>query len=132
MLVSLFTFSLSICLNNFYGIFTYLHIQFTLYLLGRDTKAMLNNGGPRHKRTGLEKLMNLEVVWCVVILAVLCIVGATGSALWLSTFDELGVPFIIETEDTKEPGVVWTKIFTNFLTFIIILQVCQTYIFTIY
>ncbi|XP_021953805.2 probable phospholipid-transporting ATPase VD isoform X3 [Folsomia candida] len=99
------------------------YVEGLVVYAGRDTKAMLNNGGPRHKRTGLEKLMNLEVVWCVVILAVLCIVGATGSALWLSTFDELGVPFIIETEDTKEPGVVWTKIFTNFLTFIIILQV---------
>lgn len=83
---------------------------------------MLNNGGPRHKRTGLEKLMNLEVVWCVVILAVLCIVGATGSALWLSTFDEPGVPFIIGS-DSDNSGVHWVKVFTQFLTFIIILQV---------
>ncbi len=93
-------------------------------IVGRETKAMLNNGGPRHKRTGLEKLMNLEVVWCVVILAVLCIVGATGSALWLNKNDKPGVPFIIASDEpSSSTGLDWLKVFTNFLTFIIILQV---------
>jgi len=80
---------------------------------------MLNNGGPRHKRTGLERLMNLEVVWCVVILAVLCIVGATGSGLWVSSFN--GVPF--DPTSTDEDVDVISRVFLSFLTYIIILQV---------
>ena len=94
-----------------------------MIFLGRETKAMLNNGGPRHKRTGLEKMMNLEVMWCVVILAVMCIVGATGSSLWFTAFTSNAVPFAIhaiEKEGEMEPIY---EAFFSFLTFIIILQV---------
>jgi phospholipid-translocating ATPase len=82
---------------------------------------MLNNGGPRHKRTGLERLMNLEVVWCVVILAVLCIVGATGSGLWVTSFED--VPFYpLSSNDDADTATIY-KVFLSFLTYIIILQV---------
>lgn len=30
---------------------------------GHESKAMLNHGGPRYKRTQLEQAMNLDVVW---------------------------------------------------------------------
>lgn len=86
---------------------------------GQDTKAMLNNGGPRHKRTGLERLMNIEVVWCVVILAVLCIIGATGSTLWSSYYVE--VPFLPNTIGSQDPAFL--RAIYSFLTFIILLQV---------
>jgi phospholipid-translocating ATPase len=39
---------------------------------------MLNNGGPRYKRSKLEKKINTEVVWCVIILFILCLIGAIG------------------------------------------------------
>jgi len=87
--------------------------------IGRETKAMLNNGGPRHKRTGLEKLMNMEVVWCVVILGVLCLVGATGAGLWSSSF--ANVPFSVALNPEEKSPLV--SAFLSFLTFIIILQV---------
>ena len=45
---------------------------------GHESKAMLNNGGPRYKRSKLEKQINMEVVWCVLILATLCLIGASG------------------------------------------------------
>ena len=35
--------------------------------------------------------MNLEVVWCVLILIALCFFGAVGSAVWLGAFDEYAV-----------------------------------------
>ena len=38
--------------------------------------------------------MNLEVVWCVLILIALCFFGAVGSAVWLGAFDELVNPFL--------------------------------------
>lgn len=43
---------------------------------GPDTKAMLNNSGPRYKRSTLEKLANIDIIWCVVILLALCVTGA--------------------------------------------------------
>lgn len=30
---------------------------------GHESKAMLNHGGPRYKRTQLEQAMNLDVIW---------------------------------------------------------------------
>ncbi|CAG7722204.1 unnamed protein product [Allacma fusca] len=89
---------------------------------GRETKAMLNNGGPRHKRTGLERMMNTEVVWCVVILTVLCVVGATGYVLWLNSFSE-DVPFLPTLSETIKASANFIDACLSCLTFIIILQV---------
>ncbi|KAL1116082.1 hypothetical protein AAG570_005577 [Ranatra chinensis] len=86
---------------------------------GHETKAMLNNSGPRYKRSTLEKKMNLDVMWCVVILLLLCSFGSIGSKVWLSSFSTLlpSIPFIIgSTSSTYE---AWL----TFWTFIIILQV---------
>lgn len=87
---------------------------------GHDSKAMLNNGGPRYKRSKLERQMNVEVVWCVVTLIVLCAVGAVGSSIWLSGFTEY-VPFLntLFFSDTNPPF----EGFLTFWTFVIILQV---------
>ena len=91
------------------------------HIIGRETKAMLNNGGPRHKRTGLERIMNTEVVWCVVILAVLCFVGATGNVLWLKSF--ASKVFFLPESDENGPSAGFYDAVRSFLTFIIILQV---------
>uniref|UniRef100_A0A182PEF6 Phospholipid-transporting ATPase n=1 Tax=Anopheles epiroticus TaxID=199890 RepID=A0A182PEF6_9DIPT len=53
---------------------------------GHETKAMLNNSGPRYKRSRIEQQMNIDVIWCVIILIVLCIIGAVGCKLWLSFY----------------------------------------------
>ena len=47
----------------------------------------------RYKRSKLERQINLEVIWCVVILVVLCFIGAVGSGMWLATFQHY-VPFL--------------------------------------
>ncbi|XP_017884202.1 probable phospholipid-transporting ATPase VD isoform X1 [Ceratina calcarata] len=85
---------------------------------GHETKAMLNNGGPRYKRSRLEKRMNSDVIWCVAILVVLCVIGATGCRLWLSEFTGLTfVPFIPVLQDPNYESML------TFWTFVIILQV---------
>lgn len=87
---------------------------------GHETKAMLNNGGPRYKRSNLERQMNLDVIWCVLILFVLCVIGAVGCKLWLSSYDNYenhSVPFIPIAQSPVMEG------FLGFWTFIIILQV---------
>ncbi|KAK7867763.1 hypothetical protein R5R35_002262 [Gryllus longicercus] len=83
---------------------------------GHETKAMLNNGGPRYKRSSLERQMNLDVIWCVLILIVLCIIGAVGCKLWLSSYDATAI-FIPEYHDPDYEGML------SFWTFVIILQV---------
>lgn len=77
---------------------------------------MLNNGGPRYKRSSVEKQMNQDVIWCVLILIFLCVVGAIGCKLWLMFYDKLPSPYQ-ESESSGEEA------FLAFWTFIIILQV---------
>ena len=93
---------------------------------GHESKAMMNNGGPRHKISKLEKQMNIAVVWCVVQLIVFCLIGAIGSALWVESFEGVYVPFINYqgTDSCCQTGVdsSWQG-FLTFWTFVIILQV---------
>lgn len=88
---------------------------------------MLNNSGSRYKRSYLEQKMNIDVVWCVIILLLLCFAGAAGCYFWLLKFANKNVPFLT-TLDTanplKESGFM-------FLRFIIILQVISLILITI-
>ena len=45
---------------------------------------MLNNNGPRYKRSKLERQMNVDVFWCVIILLVMCLFAAVGVYLFQS------------------------------------------------
>ena len=87
---------------------------------GHESKAMLNNGGPRYKRSKLERQINLEVIFCVFILIAMCFVGAVGSGLWLDSFAEY-VPFL-NTLTFGETNPAFEG-FLTFWTFVIILQV---------
>lgn len=82
---------------------------------GHETKAMLNNGGPRYKRSSLEKQMNQDVIWCVLILFLLCLIGAIGCDLWLNAYQNVDEPF-----KSFSPT---TEAFLSFWTYIIILQI---------
>ncbi|XP_045133303.1 phospholipid-transporting ATPase VA-like isoform X2 [Portunus trituberculatus] len=109
------------------------YIEGVVVYAGRETKAMLNNGGTRYKRSRLERRMNLEVIWCVVILFFMCLISATGSGLWQSQFEVNAsqglVPFLLP-QATGAPlararqlnSPVWVG-FISFWTFIIIYQV---------
>ena len=46
--------------------------------VGHETKSLLNNSGLRAKRSKLERDINIDVIFQVVILIVLCFVGAVG------------------------------------------------------
>lgn len=88
---------------------------------GHETKAMLNNSGPRYKRSKLEQYMNRDIIWCVVILLVLCFIGGLGSALWLAQHDkDTELPFLPDS-GTRENLAYFG--FQIFLTSIIIYQV---------
>ncbi|XP_070615769.1 phospholipid-transporting ATPase VD [Erythrolamprus reginae] len=51
---------------------------------GHETKAMLNTMGTRYKRSKLEKRMNKDIFWCVLLLIVMCLIAAIGNRRWLS------------------------------------------------
>lgn len=64
---------------------------------------MLNNSGPRYKRSQLEQKMNIDVVWCVVILILLCMAGAVGNHLWTQSYTSIVAPFMFnETGSFRE------------------------------
>lgn len=93
------------------------YVEGIVVYAGHETKAMLNNGGPRYKRSSLEKQMNQDVIWCVLILLLLCLIGAIGCKLWLSANFFLKEPFRPDgPSDTMEA-------FLAFWIFVIILQV---------
>ena len=96
------------------------YIEGLVVYAGHESKAMLNNGGPRYKRSKLERQINLEVVWCVLILFTLCLLGATGCGLWFNSFTALAPFHCLLSFDQLEP--LWTG-FLALWTIIIILQI---------
>ncbi|XP_054996469.1 phospholipid-transporting ATPase VD [Sorex araneus] len=88
---------------------------------GHETKAMLNNSGPRYKRSKLERRANTDVLWCVLLLVIMCLTGALGNGIWLNRYEN--IPFF----NIPEPdGHVISPVlagFYMFWTMIILLQV---------
>ncbi|XP_010857176.1 PREDICTED: probable phospholipid-transporting ATPase VD isoform X6 [Bison bison bison] len=88
---------------------------------GHETKAMLNNSGPRYKRSKLERRANTDVLWCVLLLVVMCLTGALGHGIWLSRYGN--IPFFnIPEPDGHSLSPVLAG-FYMFWTMIILLQV---------
>ncbi|XP_069833684.1 phospholipid-transporting ATPase VD isoform X2 [Dendropsophus ebraccatus] len=88
---------------------------------GHDTKTMLNNTGPRYKRSQLERQLNSDIMWCVLLLLLMCLFGALGYGIWLQGYPE--PPHFILPEpngDRLSPALAG---FYMFWTMIIILQV---------
>eukprot|EP00045_Choanoeca_perplexa_P017396 m.252596 g.252596 ORF g.252596 m.252596 type:complete len:1171 (+) comp17526_c0_seq21:223-3735(+) len=87
---------------------------------GHDTKSMLNNTGPRSKRSKLERAMNYQILYCCLILVVMCVGGGVGAAVWKGQRDWRNLLYIPDNKDNYAPaeeGVI--RVFT----FFIILQV---------
>ncbi|NXU37934.1 AT10D ATPase, partial [Drymodes brunneopygia] len=88
---------------------------------GHETKAMLNNSGPHYKRSKLERKVNTDILWCVLLLFLMCLTGAIGHGIWLSRYSE--IPFFnIPKPDGKLNSPALAGFFM-FWTMIILLQV---------
>ncbi|KAK0417643.1 hypothetical protein QR680_013123 [Steinernema hermaphroditum] len=57
---------------------------------GKDTKAMLNNGNAKNKRSSLEAHTNRFVLFCI---AILVVITAISMGFYLTTPKKLGVPY---------------------------------------
>ncbi|CAK1544710.1 unnamed protein product [Leptosia nina] len=96
------------------------YVEGIVVYAGHETKAMLNNGGPRYKCSKLEKKMNTDVIWCVLVLLFLCCAGAVGCKIWFDNYypyvNKLP-PFIPRADPPAYEGLL------IFWTYIIVLQV---------
>ncbi|XP_008496299.2 probable phospholipid-transporting ATPase VA [Calypte anna] len=90
---------------------------------GHETKALLNNNGPRYKRSKLERQMNADVLWCILILLIMCLFSAIGHGLWVWQYDGKNKPiFDVPGPDGKYLSPVLASVYL-FLTVIIVFQV---------
>ncbi|KAG7252447.1 hypothetical protein CRUP_009941, partial [Coryphaenoides rupestris] len=69
-------------------------VGFVVYA-GRETKSMLNNSGPRYKRSRLERALNRDVIFCVALLFAMCLVGSVGHLVWLSSLPGVPPPYLV-------------------------------------
>ncbi|XP_067841895.1 phospholipid-transporting ATPase VA [Heptranchias perlo] len=89
---------------------------------GHETKAMLNNNGPRYKRSKLERQMNVDVFWCVIILVVMCLFSAIGHGLWVAQYGDQRPVFDVLSIDGTSLSPALSGLYL-FFTMIIVLQV---------
>ncbi|XP_004697175.1 phospholipid-transporting ATPase VB [Echinops telfairi] len=99
---------------------TELAIGIVIYA-GHETKAMMNNSGPRYKRSKIERRMNADIFFCIGLLFLMCLVGAIGHSLWNETFKE-HPPFDVPDANGNFLPLALGG-FYMFLTMIILLQV---------
>ncbi|XP_018531254.1 phospholipid-transporting ATPase VB [Lates calcarifer] len=95
-------------------------VGFVVYA-GHETKSMLNNNGPRYKRSKLERKLNTDVIFCVILLLSMCLVGAVGHFLWLQALP--GVPPYLVPDSNGHLDSPSLSGFYMFFTMIILLQV---------
>ncbi|XP_078087852.1 LOW QUALITY PROTEIN: phospholipid-transporting ATPase VB [Mustelus asterias] len=88
---------------------------------GHETKAMLNNNGPRYKRSKLERRMNTNVLCCVSLMAVMCFIGALGHSIWVGTLTSW-TPFEFPDSTGNLISATVSGLYM-FLTMMILLQV---------
>ncbi|KAM6963059.1 phospholipid-transporting ATPase VA [Aplochiton taeniatus] len=89
---------------------------------GHETKAMLNNNGPRYKRSKLERQMNVDVFWSVIILLVMCLFSAIGHGLWMFQYGDKRPVFDVLSPEGTDLSPVLSAVYL-FLTMIIVFQV---------
>ncbi|XP_055034231.2 phospholipid-transporting ATPase VB [Misgurnus anguillicaudatus] len=88
---------------------------------GHETKSMLNNSGPRYKRSKIERKLNTDVFFCVVLLFFMCFIAALGHSIWLETFTTMPPYIVPDSNGNYIPSTLAG--FYMFFTMIILLQV---------
>ncbi|XP_051870560.1 LOW QUALITY PROTEIN: phospholipid-transporting ATPase VB-like [Pristis pectinata] len=88
---------------------------------GHETKTMLNNNGSRCKQSKLEKKMNTDVIYCMILLVIMCLIGAIGHRIWVGTFPSWS-PFELADQNGSLISSI-VSFFRIFLTMVILLQI---------
>uniref|UniRef100_A0A667YKY6 Phospholipid-transporting ATPase n=1 Tax=Myripristis murdjan TaxID=586833 RepID=A0A667YKY6_9TELE len=95
-------------------------VGFVVYA-GHETKSMLNNNGPRYKRSKLERKLNTDVIFCIILLFAMCLVGALGHFSWLQELPSVP-PYLVPDSHGHLDSPALSG-FYMFFTMIILLQV---------
>ncbi|KAM4555740.1 phospholipid-transporting ATPase VB [Odontesthes bonariensis] len=95
-------------------------VGFVVYA-GHETKSMLNNSGSRYKRSKLERKLNIDVFFCVILLFTMCLIGALGHFFWLQALT--GVPPYLVPDSNGHLDSPSLASFYMFFTMIILLQI---------
>uniref|UniRef100_A0A8C6UZ29 Phospholipid-transporting ATPase n=1 Tax=Neogobius melanostomus TaxID=47308 RepID=A0A8C6UZ29_9GOBI len=95
-------------------------VGFVVYA-GHETKAMLNNNGPRYKRSRLERRLNIDVIFCILLLFTMCIIGSLGHYLWLESMPSVPLYLVPQTDGHLDTPSLSS--FYKFFSMIILLQV---------
>uniref|UniRef100_H3CU53 Phospholipid-transporting ATPase n=1 Tax=Tetraodon nigroviridis TaxID=99883 RepID=H3CU53_TETNG len=95
-------------------------VGFVVYA-GHETKSMLNNNGPRYKRSKLERKLNIDVIFCVILLFIMCLIGAVGHSLVLEALPSMP-PYLVPNGSGGRDHPSLSG-FYMFFTMIILLQI---------
>lgn len=95
-------------------------VGFVVYA-GHETKSMLNNNGPRYKRSKLERKLNIDVIFCVILLFAMCLVGSLGHYVWLQALPSVP-PYLVPDSNGHLDSPSLSS-FYMFFTMIILLQI---------
>jgi len=100
------------------------YVEGIVVYAGHETKAMLNNNGPRYKRSKLERRMNKDVLYCVAMLIVMCLTGAIGNGIWTGQKNNMSQSelFLVPNNDFEDYDPALSG-FYMFWTMVILLQV---------
>uniref|UniRef100_A0A3B5LL60 Phospholipid-transporting ATPase n=1 Tax=Xiphophorus couchianus TaxID=32473 RepID=A0A3B5LL60_9TELE len=93
-------------------------VGFVVY--AHETKSMLNSNGSRYKRSKLERKLNVDVFFCLLLLFTMCLIGAFHY-LWLESLP--GVPSFLVPDSNGHLDVPSLESFYMFITMIILLQI---------
>uniref|UniRef100_A0A3Q0R6B1 Phospholipid-transporting ATPase n=1 Tax=Amphilophus citrinellus TaxID=61819 RepID=A0A3Q0R6B1_AMPCI len=93
-------------------------VGFVVY--AHETKSMLNNSGPRYKRSKLERRLNIDVFFCFILLFAMCLIGALHF-IWLYALP--GVPPYLVPPANGHLDSPNLSSFYMFFTMIILLQI---------
>ncbi|GAB1601815.1 probable phospholipid-transporting ATPase VB, partial [Argonauta hians] len=98
------------------------YVQGLVIYAGHETKAMLNNRGPRYKRSKLEVKINRDIILCALLLFFLCLFCAIASVLWLTSYGDNAdqLPFV-PYGDSREYNL-GIRALIEFFKYIIIFQ----------
>ncbi|KAG7518105.1 putative phospholipid-transporting ATPase VB [Solea senegalensis] len=95
-------------------------VGFVVYA-GHETKSMLNNNGSRYKRSRLERRLNIDVFFCLILLFTMCLIGAVGHFVWLQALPSVP-PYLVPDSKGHLDSPALSG-FYMFFTMIILLQV---------
>lgn len=95
-------------------------VGFVVYA-GHETKSMLNNNGPRYKRSRLERRLNIDVVFCIFLLFTMSIIGSLGHYMWLESMPSVPLYLVPQSDGHLDSPSLAS--FYKFFSMIILLQV---------